>query len=92
MNIKNLKKIVKNIFIKHGLNTNHAEISSHYIIQAELYGAPSHGLSRLLMYCDRIKKKLINSNPNIKIKNLSKSISYIDANNAIGFVAADIGI
>ena len=38
------------------------------------------------------KKKLINPNPKIKIKEITKSISHIDANNAIGFVSADIGI
>ncbi len=92
MNKISLKKIVKNIFLKHGLNHNHSEISSHYIIKAELVGASTHGLSRLKMYCDRIQKKLINSKPKIKIKKISQSISHIDANNAIGFVAADIGI
>ncbi len=92
MDKNNLKKIVKNIFIKHGLNKAHADISSNYIVEAELVGAPSHGLARLKMYCDRIKKKLINSSPRIKIKKISNSISHIDANNAIGFVAADIGI
>jgi len=89
---KKLKKIVKDIFFKHGLSIEHAEISSNYIIQAELVGAPSHGVSRLKMYCDRIKKKLINPKPKIKIKKISQSISHIDANNSIGFVAADIGI
>jgi len=92
MNRLKLKKLVKDIFLKHGLNNDHSEISSNYIIQAELFGAPSHGLSRLKMYCNRIKKKLINSSPKIKIKKISQSISHIDANNAIGFVAADIGI
>ncbi len=92
MNNKNLKKIVKKIFLNVGLNSNHAEISSNYIIKAELTGAPSHGLARLNMYCNRIKKKLINSKPRIKIKKISQSISHIDANNAIGFVAGDIGI
>ena len=38
------------------------------------------------------KKKLINPKPKIKIKKISQSISHIDANNGIGFVAADIGI
>jgi len=92
MNKNNLKKIVKSIFLKHGLNNNHSEISSNYIIKAELVGASAHGLARLRMYCDRIKKKLINSKPKIKIKKISQSISHIDANNAIGFVAGDIGI
>ena len=44
------------------------------------------------MYCDRIQKKLINPKPKIKIKKISQSISHIDANNSIGFVAADIAI
>jgi len=44
------------------------------------------------MYCDRIKKKLINPRPNIKIKKFSQSISCINANNSIGFVAADLAI
>ena len=92
MNRLKLKKIVKDIFLKHGLNDAHSEISSNYIIQAELVGAPSHGLARLKMYCNRIKKKLINSKPKIKIKKISQSISHLDADDAIGFVAADIGI
>ena len=44
------------------------------------------------MYCDRIKKKLINSKPKIKIKKISSSVSHINADNCIGFVSADIGI
>jgi Malate/L-lactate dehydrogenases len=54
--------------------------------------APSHGSSRLKMYCDRINKKLINPKHKIKIKKIYQSITHIDANNSIGFVAADIGI
>jgi len=92
MNKTSLKKVIKSIFLKHGLSNNHSEISANYIIKAELVGAPTHGLSRLKMYCDRIKKKLINPKPKVKIKKISQSISRIDANNAIGFVAADIGI
>ena len=52
----------------------------------------SHGLTRLMMYCKRIQKKLINPKPRIKIKKISQSISLIDANNSIGFVSADIAI
>ena len=69
-----------------------AIISSNALINAELVGAPTHGLSRLKMYCDRINKKVINPKPKIKIKKISQSITHIDANNSIGFVAADIGI
>jgi len=87
-----LKKEIIYIFKKFGLSNSHASISANALINAELVGAYGHGLSRLKMYCDRIKKKLINSKPRIKIKKISQSISHIDANNSIGFVAADIAI
>jgi L-2-hydroxycarboxylate dehydrogenase (NAD+) len=87
-----LKKEIIYIFKKYGLSSKHALISANALINAELVGAYGHGLSRLKMYCDRIKKKVINPKPKIKIKKISQSISHIDANNSIGFVAADIAI
>lgn len=92
---KNNKKLylkVLNIFRKYSLSHKHSQICASAIINAELVGSSSHGLSRLKMYCDRIKKELINPKPKIKIKKISKSISHIDANNSIGFVSADVGI
>ena len=92
MNHLIIKKTVKNIFKNFNLNNNHATISAEYLIKAELVGEPSHGLARLKMYCERIKKKIINPKPKIIIKKISQSIAHIDGNNSIGFVAADIGI
>ncbi len=92
MNKNNLETILIKIFKKKGLNANHAKICSNALINAEQVGAYGHGLSRLKMYCDRIEKKLINPRPNIRIKKISQSITCIDANNSIGFVAADIAI
>jgi len=89
---KKLKLILNQIFQKHNLSKDHSKIVSNYLIKAEQLGAPSHGLARLKMYCDRIKKRLINSKPKIKIKKISNSISHVDADNSIGFIAADIGI
>ena len=92
MNKNKLKELITNILVNHKLTKKHAVICSDALLNAELVGAPSHGLSRLKMYCDRIKKKVINPKPKIKIKRISQSISHVDADNSIGFVAADIGI
>jgi L-2-hydroxycarboxylate dehydrogenase (NAD+) len=89
-NILRLK--LKQIFTKHKLSKKHSEICADYLIKAELVGAKSHGLARLKMYCDRIRKGLINPNPKIKIKKISSSVSYVNADNSIGFVSADMGI
>jgi len=87
-----LKKEIIQIFRKYKLSKEHALVCANALINAELVGAPSHGLSRLKMYCDRISKKLINPKPKIMIKKISQSIAHVDANNSIGFVAADIAI
>jgi len=92
MKINALKKIVRKIFLKYKLSKEHTSICVDAVINAELVGAPSHGMSRLKMYCDRISKKVINPKAKIKIKKISRSIAHIDANNSIGFVAADIAI
>ena len=91
-NAKEVEKLVYKIFLKHGMSSNHSKISAKAITNAELIGAPTHGLARLKMYCDRINKKLINPRPKIKIKKISSSISHVDANNSIGFVAGEVGI
>jgi len=89
---KILKQKLNQIFQNLKLSKKHSQIVSDYLIKAELVDASSHGLARLKMYCDRIKRKLINPKPKIKIKRINNSVSYIDADNSIGFVAADVGI
>ena len=92
MKINILRSKLKKIFSKHHLSKKHSEICADYLIKAELVMAKSHGLIRLKMYCDRIKKKLINPKPKIKIKKISPSIFHINADNSIGFISADIAI
>ena len=87
-----LKKEIIKIFKKYKLSNNHAVICADALINAELVGAPSHGLSRLKMYCDRISKKVINPKAKIKVKKISQSIAHVDGNNSIGFVVADTAI
>ena len=89
-NILRLK--IAQIFRKHKLSKKHSEVCANYLIKAELVEAKSHGILRLKMYCDRIKKGLINPQPRIKIKKITSSISHIDADNSIGFISADVGI
>ena len=63
MNHLKIKKLIKTIFKNFNLSNNHAKISAEYLMKAELVGAPSHGLARLMMYCERLNKKLINPKP-----------------------------
>tara|TARA_Y100000591_G_scaffold175850_1_gene151902 strand:+ start:4889 stop:5896 length:1008 start_codon:yes stop_codon:yes gene_type:complete len=92
MKIIDVKKLIIKTFRKFNLSEKHSNICADALINAELVGAHSHGIIRLPSYCIRIKKKVINAKPKIKIRNISQSITNIDADNAIGFVGADLGI
>ena len=92
MKIIDVKKLIIKTFKKFNLSEKHSNICADALINAELVGAQSHGIIRLPSYCKRIKKKVINAKPKIKIRNISQSITNIDADNAIGFVGADLGI
>ena len=92
MKKKELTFKLRQIFKNHNLSKSHSQICAYYLLKAEIINAQSHGLARLKMYCDRIKKGLINAKPKFKIKKISSSISHINADNSIGFVAADLGI
>ena len=89
MKINEVKKLIERTFKKHGLSNSHSKLCSDALLNAELVGAPSHGLSRVSSYCLRIRKKVINPKPKIKVKKLSSSITSIDADNAVGFVGAN---
>ena len=92
MKIIDVKKLIIKTFRKFNLSEKHSNICADALINAELVGAHSHGIIRLPSYCIRIKKKIINAKPKIKIRYISQSITNIDADNAIGFVGADLGI
>ena len=65
---KKLKKIVIQILRKRGLNLSHASISADALINAEYVGAYGHGISRLKMYCERIKKKSLIQNQKLRLR------------------------
>ena len=92
MKINKVKNLIINVFTNHNLSRKHALICADALVNAELVGAPSHGLARIISYCNRIKKKVINPKPKIKIKKISSSITQIDADDAVGFIGADLGI
>ena len=67
-----LKRTIVKIFHKFNLSKKHAGICADAIINAELVGAPTHGLSRLKMYCDRIKNCLLYTSPSPRDRTRSR--------------------
>jgi ureidoglycolate dehydrogenase (NAD+) len=57
------------------------------LIWANLRGVDSHGVLRVPGYVDRLKRKLINPSPNIKIEQRAGAVVVIEADRAPGAIA-----
>jgi LDH2 family malate/lactate/ureidoglycolate dehydrogenase len=70
-----------------GCPAEDAVIASEIIMDANLDGVDSHGISRLPIYIKRVEEGKINSKPDIRIEK-KQSVLLVDGDNGIGQVVA----
>jgi LDH2 family malate/lactate/ureidoglycolate dehydrogenase len=75
-------------FIKLGVSKDEAAICAEILITSDLRGIESHGIGRLRMYVDRIKKGLIEAEDKSEIIRESSATAVIDGHHGIGMVIA----
>jgi len=81
-----LKNFIKIAFQKTGVSEEDAVICADILITSDLRGIQSHGIGRLRMYIDRIKKGLIEINVTPEITKESPTTAVIDGNHGIGMI------
>jgi LDH2 family malate/lactate/ureidoglycolate dehydrogenase len=84
---KQLYVFCKSVFEAYGFEEQDAHASADSLVQAELEGAGSHGISRLAIYAKRIREGRIAAKPNFQAKQTGSVIS-IDGGNGLGQVVA----
>ena len=83
-----LKKFTSDVFQKMGCSPEDAEAISDVFLRAELRGLPSHGMIRIKDHHDLWKANRINTKPNIRIIHESPGTAVVNADGAIGMLAA----
>ncbi len=76
------------VFLKMGCSENDANTASTVLLSADLRGIDSHGLARLSGYLRLWEKGRINTQPNIHIIYETPSTATVNADGALGLVAA----
>ena len=71
-----------------GVSENDAKIFAESLIDADMQGTATHGISRLNIYLQRIEKGLIDPRAELKIDRQIGSILTLDASNGLGQVQA----
>ena len=79
-----LKSFANEILQKAGLPVSESDSVAENLIEAELRGLSSHGLTRLRTYAKRVKTKVVSANVEPKILNTSKTALLVDGCNGMG--------
>lgn len=83
-----LHTFCQKIFLKMGCSHSDAVQASDILISADLRGIDSHGIARLMGYVRLWEQERINAIPKIKIIHETPSTATIDADKALGLIAA----
>jgi LDH2 family malate/lactate/ureidoglycolate dehydrogenase len=83
-----LENFCQQIFAKIGCSTEHAALATTVLLSADARGIDSHGVARLAGYVRLQKASRVNATPNMHIIHESPSTATVDADAALGLVAA----
>lgn len=86
VNHAELQKYVRKIFEAAGLKQAAAEIVAENLVLANLRGLDTHGVVRVKVYIDRLKRGLVNADPSIRIQSAVPAVLQIDGDNGFGAI------
>ena len=83
-----LRQITARLAEHVGVSTEDAEIFASALVDADVHGTSTHGVSRLNIYLERISKGLINPSAELAVDRAHGSVLALDAGNGLGQVQA----
>lgn len=86
--VEKLNNFVISVFVSLGLSHSDAEICSDILISADKRNIPSHGVARLWLYVDGIRRGYMKKDVQIEILRETPGTLLIDAHDGIGMVVS----
>ena len=80
------RRFCSGVFEAAGLPQEDARLVTDNLIQADLRGLGSHGISRVLVYVDRLRGGWVNARPNVRILHEKPGLLHLDGDNGMGAV------
>ena len=88
LNLETLENFIYDVMVGVGVPKNDSKIVADVLIASDKRGIDSHGIARLKMYYDRIKRGQQLPTTKLTIEREAPAIALINANNGMGQVAA----
>lgn len=76
----------RRVFEAVGVPPDDAALVAENLVQADLRGTGSHGISRLMVYTNRLRNGLVNPRPNVRVLHERAALVHLDADNGLGAV------
>ena len=85
---ENLEAFCLDILKKHGVESQCAQTVAHCLVDADLCGISTHGVSRLAIYLERLDAGVVSKENRITIERESPAALVVNAGNSLGMPAA----
>ncbi|MBT9165732.1 MAG: putative oxidoreductase YjmC [Chloroflexi bacterium] len=83
-----LKRFCSVVLQKVEIPPTDADLIAESLVQANLWGVDSHGVTRMAIYVERLKRGLVNPRPRITILRETPAMAVVDGDNGSGQVVA----
>ncbi len=81
-----LREFTSAVFLHYGLPEQDAALVADGLILANLRGVDSHGVARIPVYVKKLRHKIVNPRPDIKVKRVTPAAAVADGDDGMGFV------
>ncbi len=85
--VEALGKFVEQVFVRLGVPPEDARICADVLLAADLRGIESHGVSRLMLYVNRIRNGTLSPVTKLQTVREGPTTAVLDAQNGLGMVA-----
>ncbi len=85
--VEELQRFVEEVFVRLGVPAEEARICADVLLAADLRGIYSHGVSRLILYVNRIRNGTLSPVTQLRVVREGPTTAVLDAQNGMGMVA-----
>lgn len=75
-----------------GIGREDAALIAGDLVKANLRGVDSHGVSRIPMYLDRLRRGLVNPRPEVRVTKVAGAVAQVDGDNGMGFIPSHVAM
>lgn len=83
---EDLRRFTTEVFTRHGLSDDDARQIAQDLVEADLRGVDSHGVARIPIYAERLRRKAVNPGPKIRVERTTAAVAHVDGDHGMGFV------